>query len=73
MTDVAQAGAEIRAARTAREHDDALALRLAVFVDEQGVPAALEVDEHDAAATHLVALRGARVVATCRLVTEGDA
>ena len=30
----------------------AFAIRQAVFVDEQGVPAALEYDEHEAEATH---------------------
>jgi predicted GNAT family N-acyltransferase len=31
------------------------AIRRAVFIDEQGVPEALEWDEHDAAALHLLA------------------
>jgi len=50
----------------------ALALRLEVFCREQGVPEALERDEHDAAATHLVAITGdGEVVGTCRLLDEG--
>ena len=38
------------------EWSGAVAVRLAVFVDEQGVSAALELDEHDPPATHAVAL-----------------
>jgi predicted GNAT family N-acyltransferase len=64
---------EVRPVRTPQEREDASALRFAVFVDEQGVPAELEVDEHDATATHLVAVRDGRVVGTCRLVPDGDA
>lgn len=43
-------------------------LRLEVFVDEQGVPADEELDRHDAAAVHVVAVRGSVVVGTGRLV-----
>ena len=46
------------------------ALRHAVFVVEQGVPEALERDEHDEGAFHLVALVGDRCVATGRLVRQ---
>ena len=35
-------------------YEDALGVRYAVFVDEQGVPEELEVDEHEASATHFV-------------------
>jgi predicted GNAT family N-acyltransferase len=62
---------EVRAVRDPGEREAALALRHEVFVDEQQVPAELEVDEHDAGATHLVALERGRVLATCRLVV-GD-
>lgn len=34
---------------TSADWDDAVDLRMAVFVDEQGVPEALELDEHDEA------------------------
>ena len=44
------------------------ALRLEVFVDEQGVPADEELDRYDAAAVHAVAVRGGVVVGTGRLV-----
>ena len=39
----------------ATDLDQALAVRLPVFGDEQGVPASIEQDEHDIEATHVVA------------------
>jgi predicted GNAT family N-acyltransferase len=65
---------EVRPARDADEVRAALALRHEVFVVEQGVPLAEEIDEHDETdALHLVAVdEDRRVVATCRLVGEGD-
>ena len=47
-------------------------VRLTVFVDEQGVPAEIEVDEHDEAPTtgHVLALDGERVVGTGRLLLD---
>lgn len=48
----------------------AYALRHAVFVVEQGVPEAIERDEHDAGAFHAVALDRDRCVATGRLVAQ---
>jgi len=50
----------------------ALPLRLAVFVKEQGVPLELENDEFDEQATHaLVTDQEGRVIATGRLLTDG--
>jgi predicted GNAT family N-acyltransferase len=63
---------EVREARDDAERRAALALRHEVFVDEQGVPPELEIDEHDDAALHLVALDGGRIVGTCRLVDAHD-
>ena len=52
----------------------ALDLRRRVFCEEQGVPLELERDGRDATALHLVAVDGSgAVVATCRLVRDGDA
>jgi predicted GNAT family N-acyltransferase len=65
--------AEVRAARGEDELAGALALRRAVFVEEQGVPLHEELDEHDAEALHLVAVEGGEVVGTCRLLEAGDA
>ena len=63
---------EVRPARGASEVRAALDLRRAVFVEEQGVPLAEELDAHDAGALHLVAVQRDRVVGTCRLVAAGD-
>src|SRR4051812_50157719 len=65
---------EVRPARDADEVRAAFALRHEVFVVEQGVPLEEEIDEHDETdALHLVAVaEDGRVVATCRLVAEGD-
>jgi predicted GNAT family N-acyltransferase len=48
------------------------ALRRAVFIDEQGVPEADEIDEMDDAAVHLLAHAGGMAVGTARLLTYGD-
>jgi predicted GNAT family N-acyltransferase len=62
---------EVRAARDDEEVSAALALRHAVFVVEQHVPVADEVDGRDDAGLHLVAVEDGAVVATCRLLHEG--
>jgi ElaA protein len=50
------------------------AIRLHVFVEEQGVPVELELDEHEDAAIHLVARVGEQAVGTARLrILGGDA
>ena len=48
------------------------AVRHQVFVVEQAVPPALERDEFDAVAIHLVALRGDDVIGTLRIVVSGS-
>jgi predicted GNAT family N-acyltransferase len=52
---------------SAEQLEQALAIRVAVFVDEQGVSRALEIDGHDAAARHLLALRHGAPVGTLRV------
>jgi predicted GNAT family N-acyltransferase len=52
---------------------EAYAVRFEVFVDEQGVPRELEADEFDGCATHLVAIRDARVVGTLRMLEHDGA
>ena len=52
---------------------DAFELRYEVFVDEQGVPRELEVDEFDAGAIHLVAIRRDQVVGTLRMLEHDGA
>ncbi len=53
---------------TPQERDDAFAVRIAVFVDEQGISRADELDELDATAVHCVAYDGATPVGAGRLV-----
>jgi predicted GNAT family N-acyltransferase len=52
---------------------EAFGLRYEVFVDEQGVPRELEVDELDASATHLVAINHDRVIGTLRILDRRPA
>jgi predicted GNAT family N-acyltransferase len=57
----------IKKAERPEELEQALAVRRAVFVIEQGVPEDLEVDEWEANAVHFLALHGKKAVGTCRL------
>jgi predicted GNAT family N-acyltransferase len=62
--------------RTARDRADleaCLRIRATVFVDEQGVAPEAELDEHEAAASHLLALTDGRPVGAMRwrFVTPG--
>lgn len=50
----------------------AWALRRAVFIDEQKVPEALELDADDAVAIHVLALDGAEPVGCGRMIRHGD-
>ena len=54
-------------------HGDALAaVRRAVFIEEQGVPEALEWDEHDAGSTHWLAVSSDGTAVGCaRLLPDG--
>ena len=61
----------VREARDDAERAAAMAIRRAVFVDEQDVPLELELDGRDDDAVHLVAVRDGEVVATCRLLGRG--
>ena len=49
-----------------------LRLRRVVFIDEQAVPEALEVDGLDAAARHLLAMWDGVPIGTARLMADGD-
>jgi predicted GNAT family N-acyltransferase len=62
---------EVREARDAAEREALLALRHEVFVDEQGVPLELEIDEHDERAVHIVAFEDGELVGTCRVLQAG--
>lgn len=62
---------ELRTGNWAEFGADALAVRTAVFVREQGIPLELEHDERDSQAVHCVAYRGDSPVGTGRLLPEG--
>lgn len=47
-------------------------LRRSVFIEEQGVPEADELDDLDDIATHLLAHTGGQAVGSARLLTLGD-
>src|SRR5690349_633974 len=51
--------------------DEAQRIRFAVFVDEQRVPAELEMDEMDARCLHALAFHGNEAVGTGRLLPDG--
>jgi predicted GNAT family N-acyltransferase len=57
----------VRPARDAEELEAAMALRVRVFVGEQGVDASEELDEHDADSLQMVAVDEKGVIATCRV------
>lgn len=54
-----------------RAREFATPIRFAVFVDEQGVPAEIEMDEMDAECVHAVAFEEERAVGTGRLLPDG--
>lgn len=47
--------ADVRVVRTDAAYEDAVSVRIAVFVEEQGIPEELELDEHEDEAVHFVA------------------
>lgn len=63
---------DVRPAAGRGELEAALALRRAVFVGEQGVSVAEELDGRDAEALHLVAIADGELVGTCRLLADGE-
>ena len=46
-------------------------IRYAVFVEEQGVPVEIELDEHDAQCIHALAFDGGAALGTGRLLPDG--
>jgi len=61
-------GLKVRRVRTREELQRAFAIRLRVFVREQGVPRDVELDRDDARAVHFLATMGGRAVGTARVV-----
>ncbi|MFD1429437.1 GNAT family N-acetyltransferase [Lacticaseibacillus mingshuiensis] len=56
---------------TSTTYQDALAIRTTVFVEEQNVPADLEVDSEEARAIYFVAYDQGLALGTARLLKEG--
>jgi predicted GNAT family N-acyltransferase len=54
-----------------RARELASPIRFEVFVQEQRVPAEIELDEYDALSVHAVAFEGARAIGTGRLLPDG--
>ena len=50
---------------------DASRIRFAVFIAEQGVPADIELDEHDAVCIHAIAFHEGQAIGTGRLLPDG--
>nr|WP_205625510.1 GNAT family N-acetyltransferase [Actinomadura atramentaria] len=65
--------AVISPAVSAADRDAAFAVRFRVFVDEQGVPAEIELDAADADAAHFLARAGGRAVGTVRVLRRDGA
>jgi ElaA protein len=63
---------EIHWARGPEEMRGAIAVRTEVFCVEQGVPVEDELDGRDDDAAHLVAVDDGRVIATLRLLVDGE-
>jgi predicted GNAT family N-acyltransferase len=51
---------------------EAYSVRKAVFIDEQGVPEALELDEFDLLAEHALAYQEGNCIGTARLIVLSD-
>jgi predicted GNAT family N-acyltransferase len=60
---------ELMSWEDARAH--ASPIRFRVFVEEQGVPREIELDDQDAVSLHALAFEGATPVATGRLLPDG--
>ena len=58
---------DVKLVTTDEDRERAFALRKEVFVQEQGVPLSLELDEHDATAIHFIVNDGEKTIATARL------
>jgi predicted GNAT family N-acyltransferase len=72
-----EAAYSVQVVSTAAEMAEALALRRAVFIEEQGVPEEIEIDEFDddparvTSAVHVLLRRGGTAIATGRLLLDG--
>ena len=57
----------VKVVETEQEKELAFSVRMKVFVEEQGVPRHLELDEFDDTAIHFIAQDGAKTIAAARL------
>lgn len=62
----------VLAATDDRLKQRAYEIRRRVFIDEQGVPESIELDDEDAHAFHVVALAGERAIGCARMVPHQD-
>ena len=58
---------EVKLVKSTEDRERAFNVRKTVFVEEQGVPLHLEIDEHDATAVHFIVNDGEQTIATARL------
>ena len=62
---------KIKRASWAADRSQLAQVRRAVFIEEQGVPAEIEMDGQDGDCRHLLGLLGDKVVGTIRLLPDG--
>lgn len=58
---------QVKIAETAEEKEIAFSIRKKVFVEEQGIPLHLEIDEYDQSATHFIVLENNEPIGAARL------
>ena len=61
----------VQTASWAADRDQLSEVRRAVFIDEQGVPAGIEMDGRDADCHHLLATTATTPIGTVRLLSDG--
>ncbi|WJY28914.1 MULTISPECIES: GNAT family N-acetyltransferase [Sporosarcina] len=64
---------EIMIAASEQEREAAFTVRKKVFVEEQGVPLSLELDDFDETASHFVVRDGSKAIAAGRIRSTSDA
>lgn len=62
----------VKIATSESERKDAFSVRRKVFVDEQGVPLNLELDEHDHTSAHFIVYDDNRAIGAGRIRKVGD-
>ena len=65
-------GVEVKLVETEAELEEAIGVRMRVFVVEQAIPAEEELDQEDATATHVIARYQGQVIGTGRVVLGED-